>query len=105
VNGFDDRSGTNLGFIHSGGGGDNGDCVDGIGGRWGGSAEIKGHDLIHGEVLRSENSVESFERERTFAIEEVGDVRLLKACLPSEAGSGKAAEFDTAKKLEAEKLV
>jgi hypothetical protein len=38
--------------------------------------DLKGEDLIDGEVLGGEDAVEAFEGEGSFAVEEVGDVRL-----------------------------
>ena len=106
VNGLNDRSGADLGFIHRGGRRDNRDFFNGIGRRRrGGCTEFKGHDLIHREVLSGEDAVEPGEREGALAIEEVRDVCLTETRLPSEAGAGEAAEFDTAEEFATEKLV
>jgi hypothetical protein len=36
-----------------------------------GRGEVERQDLIDGEILRGEDAVEAFEREGTFAVEEV----------------------------------
>ena len=106
VNGLNDRSRSDLGFIHRSGRRDDGDCFDGIGRRARRRcAELKGHDLIHREVLSGEDAVEPVERKGAFAVEEVGDVSLAETRLPCKTGAGEVAEFDTAEKFETEKLV
>jgi hypothetical protein len=107
VNGLDDRAGTDLGFVHSGRGRDDGDCVDGIGGGRGVGCgeELKRHDLIDGELLRGEDAVEAFERKSALAIEEVGDMGLSESGLSRETGSGESSKFDPTEEFETEKLV
>lgn len=106
MNGLNDRSGADLGFIHRGGRRDNRDFFNEIGRRRrGGCSEFKGHDLIHREVLSGEDAVEPVEREGALAIEEVRDVCLAETRLPSETGAGEAAEFDATEKFETEELV
>jgi hypothetical protein len=77
---FDDGRGEDAGFVHGGGGGDDGDDLGGIAGVSGNGGlcrgEVEGQDLVDGEVLRGEDTVEAFEREGAFAVEEVGDVGL-----------------------------
>jgi hypothetical protein len=41
-----------------------------------GGGEVERQNLVDGEVLRGEDAVETFEGERAFAVEEIGDVRL-----------------------------
>src|SRR2546430_1826862 len=69
-----------AGFIHGGGRGDGGDDFDGIAGLGGDGGlrggEIERQELIDGEVLRGEDAVEAFQREGSFAVKEVRDVRL-----------------------------
>ncbi len=106
MNGFDDRSRPNLGFIHCGRRRYNGDGIDRIGRRRGRRrAELKGHYLIHGEVLRCEDAVKPVERQGTFSIEEIGDVGLTEARLPCQTGSGEGTEFNTAEEFETEEFV
>jgi hypothetical protein len=55
--------------------------------------------------LSREDTVESVEGERTLAIQEVGDMRLAEAGLPSEASSSESAEFNAVDQFEAEVFV
>ncbi len=70
-----------------------------------GGGDLQREDLVDGEVLRGEDSVEAFERKRTFAIEEVRDMRLLEACLLGEAAAGEGAALDAAQEFDAEEFV
>ena len=83
LDGFDDGRGGDACFIHGGGGGDDRDDLDRIarvswGGRLG-CCDFEGEDLFDGEVLRGENSVQAFEGEGAFAIEEIRDM-CLRTC-------------------------
>jgi hypothetical protein len=55
--------------------------------------------------LGGEDAVEAFEGEGALAVEEVGDVGLLKAGLLGEAAAGEDAALDAAEEFEAEKFV
>jgi hypothetical protein len=77
--------------------------VDWDGGLGGG--EVQRQDLVDGEILRGEDAVEAFERERALSIEEVGDMRLLKACLLGEAAAGEGPALDAAEEFQAEEFV
>ena len=46
-----------------------------------GGLNFDGEELIDGDVLGCEDAVEAFEGERAFSVEEVRDMRLLKARL------------------------
>lgn len=67
--------------------------------------EVGGEDLVDGEVLGGENSVEAVEREGSLAIEEVRDVSLAEAGLLSEARPGEGIAVDAADELEPKPLV
>jgi hypothetical protein len=103
VDGLDDGAGTNLWLVQCGGERDDGDRVDGIGG--GGeinrSEELKRHDLIDGEFLGCEDTVEAFKGKRALPIEKVGDVCLTKSGLTRKPGSGEATEFNPANEFKA----
>jgi hypothetical protein len=43
-----------------------------------GGGEVERQNLVDGEVLRSEDAVETFKGERAFAVEEVRDMGLAK---------------------------
>ena len=80
LDGFDDGRGGDAGFVHGGGGRDDGNdlyWVAGLG-RDGGlrGGDVERQNLVDAEILRGEDAVEAFEREGTFAVEEVRDVRL-----------------------------
>ena len=107
LNGFDDGCGGDAGFVHGGGGGDDGDDFNGFAGLRGSSSggEVEREDLVYGEVLGGEDAIEAFKGEGSFAVEEVGDVGLLEACLLGETSAGESASFDAAEEFEAEELV
>jgi len=112
LDGFDDGRGGDAGLVHGGGGGDDGDDLGGIAGvgwdgglRRGESVDLEGQDLVDGEVLRGEDAVEAFEGEGAFAVEEIRDMRLLKARLLGEAAAGEGAAFDAALEFQAEEFV
>ena len=106
LDGFDDGGGGDAGLVHGGGGGDDGNDFDGVAGRDGsGGGEVEREDLVDGEFLRGEDAVEAFEGEGAFAVEEIGDVRLLKASLLGETAAGKRASFDAAEELETEEFM
>jgi hypothetical protein len=76
---LDNREGGDARILHGGGGRDDGNDFDRLGFdgvRDGGGGEFEGEELVDGELLRGEHAVETFERERTLAIEEVRDVSL-----------------------------
>jgi hypothetical protein len=79
---FDDGGRGDARLVHRGGGGDNGDDLDGIAGldRDGGlgGGEVERQDLVDGEVLRGEDAVETFEGKRAFAVEKIRDVGLVE---------------------------
>jgi hypothetical protein len=88
LEGFDLGLGADGRLVHGGGGRDDGDGLEGAGDGWrGGCVELERKDLFDGERLRGEDAVEAFEREGTFFIKEVGDVRLPESGLPGEAGA------------------
>jgi hypothetical protein len=80
LDGFDDGCGGDAGLVHGGGGGDDGDDLEGVaglgrgvGGDWVlGGGELEREDLVDGEILGGEDAVEAFEGEGTFLIEKVG---------------------------------
>lgn len=97
LNRFNDGGGRDASVVHGDGCGDDGDNFDRVGslqGCGGGSGEFEREDLLDVEVLGFEDAVETFEREGAFAIEEVGDVRLLEACLICETAAGECAALD-----------
>lgn len=67
--------------------------------------EVHRQNLIDGEVLRGQDAVESFERKGAFAVEEIGDMGLLKACLLGEPTACKYAAFDASKEFDAKEFV
>jgi hypothetical protein len=67
--------------------------------------DLKGEDLIDGEVLGGEDTVEAFEGEGSFLIEEIRDMGLLKTGLMGETAAGEGASVDAAEELEAEEFV
>ena len=67
--------------------------------------DFEWEDLVDGEVLGGEDAVEAFEGEGAFAIEEVGDMGLLKAGLMGDAAAGEDAAFDAAEEFEADEFV
>jgi hypothetical protein len=109
LDGFDDGGGGDAGFVHGRGGGDDGDDLDRIAGvnrgRSVGGGDVERKYLVDGEVLRGEDAVEAFEGECALTVEEVGDVGLLKTSLLGEAGTGKGASIDAAKKFQAKEFV
>ncbi len=66
---------------------------------------VGGKQVEDGQILCGENAVKPFETERTFAVQEIGNVRLLKACGARESGSRQYAAFDAAQYFEAKVLV
>ncbi len=78
LDGFDDGRGGDAGLVHGGGGRDDGDDLNGFADLGGGlrGGDFERQDLVDGEVLRGEDAVEAFEREGTFAVEEVRDMGL-----------------------------
>jgi hypothetical protein len=106
VDGLDDGGGGDVGFVHGDGGRDDGDRFYGVAGlELGGGLEIEREKLVDGDVLGGENAVEAFEGEGTFAVEEIGDVGLLKADLAGEVRAGKISALDAANEFEAEEFV
>jgi hypothetical protein len=109
LDGFDDGGGGDAGFVHCGGGRDDGDDLGGIAGvDWEGrlgSGQVYWQELVDGEVLRGEDAVEAFEGKATLAIEEIGDMRLLEASLMGEAAAGESAAFDASKEFDAEEFM
>ena len=85
LDGFDDGGGRDARLVHGGGGGDDGNDLGGVAGvgREGGpcGVEVNRQNLIDGEILRSQDAIESLEGEGTFTIEEIGDMGLLEPCL------------------------
>ncbi len=69
------------------------------------ASEIDRKDLIDGDLLRGEDAIEALERERAFAIEEVGDMSLLKARLLGQPGAGERSPLDAAEEFEAKQFV
>jgi hypothetical protein len=80
LDGFDDGRGRDAGLVHGGRGRDYGDdlgWIAGVGWDGGvGGGEVQWQDLVDGEILRREDTVEAFEGEGAFPIEEVRDMRL-----------------------------
>jgi hypothetical protein len=106
MKGLDDGGGGDSGVVDGGGGRDDGDGFYGVAGGLGGDGvEFKWQDLLDGEVLRAEDSVEALEGEGTLAVDEIRYVRLLEARLAGELGTGEGAGFDAALELLAEELV
>ena len=56
--------------------------------------------MLDGELLRGQYSVETFEGEGAFSVEEVRDVSLLEAGLLGEAASGEVASIDSSLEFE-----
>lgn len=73
LDGFDDGRGRDAGFVHGGGGGDDGNDFDWITGlnRGLGGGDVAREDLVDGEVLGGEDAVEALEGEGAFSVEEV----------------------------------
>jgi hypothetical protein len=109
LDGFDDGRGGDASFVHGGGGGDDGEDLSGIARvGWGGGldcCDFEREDLFDGEILRGENAVQAFEGEGAFAIEEIRDMRLLKASLQGEAAASEGAAFDAPEEFETEKFM
>ena len=100
VEGFDDGRGGDARLGEGGGRADDGDARHGVcGGAGDGDgrgSEIEREELIDGELLRSEDAIEAFERESAPAVEEVGDVGLAEAGELGETSSGEGAGLDAA---------
>lgn len=71
--------------------------IDSVG--WG------GQDLIDGEVLGCEDSIETVEREGSFAVKEVRDMGLAEAGLLGESRAGEGVLVDAADEFETKALV
>jgi hypothetical protein len=87
LDGFDDGCGRDAGIVHGGGGRDDGNDLGEVAGRGGDGGlrggegvDFEGEDLVDGEVLGGEDTVEAFEREGAFLVEEVRDVGLSEVC-------------------------
>jgi len=107
LDGFDNGGGGDAGLVHSRGGGDDGDDLGWVAGVDGGlrGGEVEREELVDGDVLRGEDSVQAFEGERAFAIEIIRDMRLLKSSLLGEAASGEGPAFDASKEFDAEEFM
>jgi hypothetical protein len=106
LDGFYDGRGRDAGLVHGDRGRDDRNDLDGVaGGDQSGSGEVEGKNLVDVKVLRGEDTVEAFEREGALAIEEVRDVRLLKAGLLGKTAAGESAAFDTSKEFKSKELV
>ena len=102
---FDYGGGGHFGLLGGDRWGDERDGLGGIGERSAGGGKIEGKNLLNGEFLGDEDAIEAFEREGSFAIEEVGDVSLLKAGLLGETRSGEATGIDAADQFEPQELL
>ena len=87
---FNHGRGGDARVVHGDGRGDDGDDFDWVGGwLWrSGGGEFEREDLLDREVLGFEDAVKAFEGEGPFAIEEVGDVGLLKSQMEQLMGIG-----------------
>ena len=106
LEGLDDGGGGDACLVHSGGGRDDRNNLHGVAGKFGGDGvEFQRQNLLHGKALRGKDTVEAFEREGAFTVEEVGDVRLLEPRLAGQQAAGQRALFDAPEEFLAEEFV